>query len=106
MCGIVLVAGKISKNEEGAFKTLLELDTIRGPHSTGVLSVTHDKIVTVAKSVGTPWDLYDTSSFRSLFSKSHTLLLGHNRYATVGAITKGNAHPFEHDNVVGVHNGT
>lgn len=33
-------------------------------------------------------------------------LIGHNRSATVGKIVRKNAHPFEFDKVVGVHNGT
>ncbi len=107
MCGIVAVVGKIGANEERAFKMLLEIDTIRGPHSTGVLSVTRTGSTEISKSVGTPWDLYDSKRFESMFnSRTHSVLLGHNRYATRGSVTSKNAHPFEHGDIIGVHNGT
>jgi glucosamine 6-phosphate synthetase-like amidotransferase/phosphosugar isomerase protein len=34
------------------------------------------------------------------------VLIGHNRYATAGAINSINAHPFQHGDLFGVHNGT
>lgn len=107
MCGIVAAVGKIGSNEERAFKMLLEIDTIRGPHSTGVLSVLANGDMEFAKSVGTPWDLYDSKKFERMFNtKVHRVLLGHNRHATKGAITAKNAHPFIHGTIGGVHNGT
>lgn len=33
-------------------------------------------------------------------------LMGHNRYATMGAVNSSNAHPFEHGNITLMHNGT
>lgn len=33
-------------------------------------------------------------------------IVGHNRHATVGKVTKKNSHPFRSDNILGVHNGT
>ncbi|MNQ03994.1 Glutamine--fructose-6-phosphate aminotransferase [isomerizing] [compost metagenome] len=100
------MAGAISIAGEKAFKRMLELDTVRGPHSTGVAAVNIKGEVTVAKQVGTPWDFYEYPSTASLFSKVNNVLLGHNRWATKGAINKRNAHPFEFDTLVGVHNGT
>lgn len=107
ICGIVAVVGKVGANEERAFKMLLELDTIRGPHSTGVLSVTRNGSTEVTKAVGTPWDLYDSKKFDTMFGhRTHVCLLGHNRFATKGSITPKNAHPFTHGDITGVHNGT
>lgn len=106
MCGLVGVAGDIGGKEESIFKRLLEIDTIRGPHSTGILAVDARGEATVVKKVGTPWDLYEYKSCDDLFRKRLTVLLGHNRWATKGKINSVNAHPFEHDHIIGAHNGT
>lgn len=67
--------------------------------------------VELAKTVGHPYNLFD--AFTDLFDKegipkSHLskIIMGHNRFATMGAKTPENAHPFHHDKIVGAHNGT
>jgi hypothetical protein len=37
---------------------------------------------------------------------AHSILIGHTRFATTGACTTDNAHPFPFDTLVGAHNGT
>lgn len=106
MCGIVGVAGNVSVNMEKVFTRLLELDTYRGPHSTGVFSVKSGGETVLSKCLGTPWDLADTKGYSSCFSGVCKVLLGHNRWATKGKISKQNAHPFEFKTLAGVHNGT
>lgn len=106
MCGLVGAAGMLGDKEEKAFITLLQLDTIRGPHSTGVLVVNTHKHATVHKELGTPWDLMDSRKFEKAMNGVNNVLLGHNRYATKGAINVANAHPFVFNNVIGAHNGT
>lgn len=88
------------------FKRLLEIDTIRGPHSTGVLAVDAQGETTVVKSVGTPWNLYEYKAFDEAMKGSLCVLMGHNRWATKGKINRRNAHPFEHNHIIGAHNGT
>lgn len=96
----------MTKKEEDAFVTLLQLDTIRGPHSTGVAFIHHKDNNIIAKAKGTPWDLFGNDDFRKGMARGNAALIGHNRYATKGEINDKNAHPFEHEAIVGAHNGT
>lgn len=85
---------------------MLEFDTIRGPHSTGIFAVKSDKSTMLVKGLGTPWDLYETKPCEKLFQAVVKVLIGHNRWATKGRINKANAHPFEFETLAGAHNGT
>ncbi len=114
MCGLVGAFGTIYQKEKTALKWLLYFDVLRGPHSTG-LSVVHrekdEREYKLMKSVGEPIFLYQDHKEEfdkdDLYKKASPLLmLGHNRYATVGGIDTNNAHPFEFDNLIGAHNGT
>lgn len=107
MCGIVAIIGNIQPVDEKIFRTLLVLDTLRGEDSTGMLSVSkYTGETRIAKQVGDPFQLFDTKQYENAMRQTHRVLLGHNRYGTSGGINKANAHPFEHDNLIGVHNGT
>lgn len=93
---------------EKVFKNLLQLDTIRGPHSTGVAMVRTNGDNKTVKKLGTPWEgLFDSKDFEEYLKVcSFNVLLGHNRWATKGKINAKNAHPFDFDTLVGAHNGT
>lgn len=108
MCGLVGMAGDLEYRDEAVMKKLLILDAIRGEHSTGFAAVRkQSREFHVAKVAGTPYDLFDNKKFDSaLTAHSSNCFIGHNRFATRGAINAYNAHPFEHDDIVGAHNGT
>lgn len=107
MCGIVGVVGKINAREENAFKILLQLDTVRGPDSTGIVSISTKSLGwEYFKNVGTPWELFQQNGWGKFWARRHYGLIGHNRWATSGAVSTANSHPFARGKVVGVHNGT
>lgn len=108
-CGHVGVAGSMTRKEVDVFSDMLYFDTLRGPHSTGVASIgrnnrTSDK--NLLKKVGPAYELMEHKQFDRVVSVGNSVLLGHNRYATVGKITAANAHPFEFSGLIGAHNGT
>lgn len=68
--------------------------------------VHENKEYSIVKEVGDPFSLFATSRFTISWKRKHRVLLGHNRWATVGKVNRLNAHPFETENLIGVHNGT
>lgn len=108
MCGHVGVAGTITRDGVDAFCDLLHFDTRRGPHSTGVLAVGRgkDPDCDVVKMAVPALYLMETKLFDQKVTTGKSVLLGHNRFATVGKINRANAHPFEFEHVIGAHNGT
>lgn len=107
MCGIVCVAGESTKQNDNVLETLLILDQLRGIDSTGVAVIPRgDFDVNIAKEVGNAFDLMSTKGFFNAMNCATRAIIGHNRSATSGTIIQENAHPFENDSIVGVHNGT
>lgn len=105
MCGIVGVVGKIGKTERDVFRQLLIVDSLRGSDSTGFFTVKGND-VGVFKAVGDPYMAMESRAFDRELIKNSNILVGHNRYATTGKVNRKNAHPFDFEKVVGVHNGT
>src|SRR3546814_19849994 len=79
----------------------------RSQDSTGICSVTkNDNDWLTLKNVGNSYDMFSTKDFGDLMKRTHLMLFGHNRAATKGAVNQENAHPFNHGDIVGCHNGT
>jgi len=107
MCGIVGFFGDSDAAKFKAFEQLLYINALRGMDSTGVLTVNTQNQVKTARAVGEPTNLLVSREFKSAteFSGLIKVAVGHNRFGTGGGISKETAHPFEFDNIVGVHNG-
>lgn len=105
MCGIIGVFGQITHKEETVFKQMLEVDSLRGRHSTGVVKVTYDGTVSTKKKAVDGMDFVKLEG-NWITQGTNKVLIGHNRWATKGAVNDVNAHPFTHKHIHGVHNGT
>lgn len=107
MCGIVGLISKTgaSKKEVEVFEQMLTFDSIRGMDSTGVFIKDGDNEVLLKKTL-LPQDLMELGQYKRAAKAGVDIMIGHNRAASVGKVTNKNAHPFDFDNVVGVHNGT
>lgn len=106
MCGLVGCIGDITGTEEEVFRNMLVFDTLRGPHSTGMLAIDGKHTPSIVKTVGDPFQLFDTAAFAKVMKQKNICLIGHNRFATTGQINRKNAHPFECSHIIGAHNGT
>jgi hypothetical protein len=126
MCGITLYGSPTaSASELEFFERALICDTFRGYHSTGAFVGYQDNekpgsIIAYAKEVGEGWNFINSESWKAIrnvevkpvvvgrvSTKIHPrFAVGHNRHATMGAKTAENAHPFQHEAVTLVHNGT
>ena len=131
MCGIVLVGSRnMTQRDLKFFEQMLFADTFRGPHSTGVFTSKrvwkggkYIKVNPLQKlAVEGPeflqsgeWEYvkrgFDTTKNAHTgkttpINRYGSFYVGHNRYATVGAINAVNAHPFRHGQITMVHNGT
>ena len=97
----------MGRDEVKMFNNLLIVDSLRGHHSTGVATAgIGDHEVTVLKKAVGPLDFMQLKGYEPVVNPSRQVLMGHNRYATVGKVNNLTAHPFEFDKVVGMHNGT
>lgn len=107
MCGLAGVIGDLTLPLVKTFQDLLVFTSVRGAHSTGVASVGAAGALNLIKSVGNPYDLMDSKHYDSVVGANKYGLLGHGRHATIGSVSKANAHPFLiNDDFVGAHNGT
>lgn len=127
MCGIVMVGGgSLLETHVSFFESLLHADVVRGKHSTGVFRSMAGGGTGIYKEA-VPGPAYlETKGWSELRGENNTqyqkdrlakegkpiptalsnFYVGHNRYATQGAINSKNAHPFKHGKITLVHNGT
>ena len=107
MCGLVgIAANNISAPERKMFNTMLFLDEIRGPHSTGVATMDKAGTVNTYKRALKASDYMQLNGHTSNMLNGDRVIIGHNRYATVGSKDDNNAHPFTHGGITLAHNGT
>lgn len=111
MCGIIgaIHTRALPANVDKFLKNALVVDAVRGAHSTGacILSKTGDKLFyDIRKEAVCGGEFVETTYDPTKENSNVYAVIGHNRYATVGGITKATAHPFKVGNVIGVHNGT
>lgn len=110
MCGLVGAIGKITHTHEAAVEQLLVVDQVRGYHSVGIAMVDTIGGVLVVKDTVAPNILTSSPEYTAATKYQLNLMMGHNRWATQGAVNAINAHPFEfgdkYKGVVGAHNGT
>jgi hypothetical protein len=105
MCGLAGVAGNTSIKVRDAFNDLLLITQLRGQDATGVFTVGH-RGVSHVKDTGPPTNLFDRKSYDAVMNGVPKIMAGHCRAKTIGENNRENAHPYEFDNVVGMHNGT
>lgn len=109
MCGVVGVFGGVTKDRIKCFNEMLIQDIVRGPHSTGVAAAYQDGYVRVIKEMGPATELvfYNQKYTKKVVEgRTPALLMGHNRWATIGDVNIENAHPFIHKHITMAHNGT
>ena len=106
MCGLAGVAGNTSMKTRDAFLDLLLVTQLRGRDATGIFTVNNRDKTAVCKEVGPPDNLFDRKSFDEALRGVPKIMAGHCRAKTIGDNNRINAHPYDFDNLVGMHNGT
>lgn len=106
MCGLAGIAGDISHSLKAGFDDLLLITQLRGRDSTGVFTVSNNNDTKHLKVLGTPDQLFDRKSYDDVTRGFPKVMAGHCRSKTIGENSVANAHPYDFDNVVGMHNGT
>lgn len=120
MCGLLGMMGPgVQHTDLDMFKQLAFVSFLRGEHSSGIAqgrtdifnkSVRNNYVVDKL-AVTMPYFIWFHTKHKEgnkrLFNSVHdNFFMAHTRAATKGNITNDNAHPFEFDNIIGMHNGT
>ena len=100
MCGIMAILNKEKRANVPLLRMLLLDNESRGRDSTGVLCINGTKDIYLKKAE-------PASEFiHKIPNKEYKLMLGHTRFATIGAVSDRNAHPFKRRGLYLVHNGS
>lgn len=107
MCGLVGVFGNLSLATNKYLANAFTTGTVRGHHSTGAFWCNRDDEVWLTKDAVHGQEFIESKVVAAeLKVLTNLFFIGHNRWATRGAINADNAHPFSHSGVTLVHNGT
>jgi hypothetical protein len=114
MCGLVSIIprkpGGLYAQDMELFEQMLVLDQFRGKDSAGAMMCTKggDQMIVkhASKHVTLMFETPEWKQFRGRAMATGRYLVGHNRAATRGGATTGNAHPFVEGRISLVHNGT
>lgn len=114
MCGIVgyVTAEKHAagmQKRDSFMEQGLIIDVLRGEDSTGIMFGKKEHSVAGWLKSSLPGHQFvRTKNYDQVEKDSYSywFMVGHNRAATLGSISNDNAHPFNHEGVVGLHNGT
>lgn len=92
------------KKREAILRSLGVAMEKRGTDSAGIATIEGNRCI-IAKDVGPSRSVFQYRETLKALGRNAPLVIGHTRYATVGAVTKKNAHPFRKGDIVGAHNG-
>ena len=94
MCGIFGFTGRSSWKTSVLLQALCITDEVRGQHSTGLVIQTSTDDFFMSKKALRGKAFVARGYCAFLFNRKYGNALGHNRFATVGAVNDRNAHPF------------
>lgn len=113
MCGI---AGYITKTgvkespqvrgqRRRLLRGLLVANEARGEDSAGIAVINGDR-GRIFKRAVPAHEFVATKGFEQTLGHKHNIAIAHTRLATVGVVSKQNAHPFRRGKILGIHNGS